>query len=135
MSRAKRQGETQQIGIRDGRAKPKGKLVDNKVHVFVDDQNLFWGIVNSSHGPGFRIDFGRLTAASRDSLGGDRFAKTAFIAGVIPDDADYGPRLERAISKGWRTDRSPGSGRQCGSRHAADASSGISKERMGRTHH
>lgn len=149
-------------GTRAGSADPHGALVDNRVHVFVDDQNLFWGIVNSSHGPGFRIDFGRLlSAAGLSDTGQHRFVATAFIAGVIPDDdsfwetaksqgftvkrgylttgartrskqddayliteltatlyeqpgpstivlvagdADYGPPLEHAVKKGWRTE-------------------------------
>jgi len=64
-------------------------LVNNNVHVFVDDQNLFWGIVNSGAGKGFRLDIGMLTlAACKDSNGKARFIESAYVAGVIPDD-DY----------------------------------------------
>jgi hypothetical protein len=35
-------------------------LVNEGVHVFVDDQNLFWGITNDIYGKGYRVDFGRL---------------------------------------------------------------------------
>lgn len=75
---------------RAGTAKPHGDLVDNAVHVFVDDQNLFWGIVNKDHGRGFRIDFGRLlTTLSKDANGVQRAVKSAYIAGVIPDDDSF----------------------------------------------
>ncbi len=43
-----------------GKAKRHGTLVNQNVHVFVDDQNLFYGITNSTGGRGYRIDFGRL---------------------------------------------------------------------------
>lgn len=76
--------------VRLGAAKPHATLVDNKVHVFVDDQNLFWGIVNEQLGVGFRIDFGRLlTAACNDGQGNFRYVKSAYIAGVIPDDDSF----------------------------------------------
>ena len=56
--------------IREGHATQHNELRSERVHVFVDDQNLFWGIVNQRYGPGFRIDFGRLlTRASRDTTG------------------------------------------------------------------
>lgn len=72
--------------IRPGSAKPHGELVNQSVHVFVDDQNLFWGIQNSSRGGAYRIDFGRLLeAACKDDKGNIRFVKSAYIAGVIPD--------------------------------------------------
>ncbi|KQU99733.1 hypothetical protein ASC68_08070 [Devosia sp. Root105] len=64
-------------------------LANKKVHIFVDDQNLFWGIVNSGGGKGFRIDIGLLTlAACKDTNGQARFIESAYVAGVIPDD-DY----------------------------------------------
>jgi len=76
--------------IKPGHAKPHGPLANNQVHVFVDDQNLFWGIVNSKYGRGFRIDFGRLlTAACHDSQGNPRYVQSAYIAGVIPDDDSF----------------------------------------------
>lgn len=73
-----------------GSASEHQTLANNKVHVFVDDQNLFWGIVNKQEGHSFRIDFGRLLiAASRDSAGNARGVGTAYIAGVIPDDDTF----------------------------------------------
>ena len=81
--------------IRNGRAPAHGDLNDNRVHVFVDDQNLFWGIVNQQYGPSFRIDFGRLlTASCHDSKGNSRFIKSAYIAGVIPDDDSFWHQAE-----------------------------------------
>jgi uncharacterized LabA/DUF88 family protein len=86
----KRKGKSdQQAWIRPGSAKPHATLVDDKVHVFVDDQNLFWGIVNNQVG-GFRIDFGKLlTAACKAEDGRIRYVKSAYIAGVIPDDDSF----------------------------------------------
>lgn len=86
----KKKSKADKPWIRPGAAKPHADLVDNKVHVFVDDQNLFWGIVNHDLGPGFRIDFGNLlTAACKDENGNHRFVKTAYIAGVIPEDDSF----------------------------------------------
>jgi uncharacterized LabA/DUF88 family protein len=77
-------------GIRPGSAKLHGELVNEGVHVFVDDQNLFWGAVNDGRGHSYRVDFGRLlTAASRGADGNARFVKSAYIAGVIPDDDSF----------------------------------------------
>lgn len=82
--------------IRDGAAPPHGTLANNQVHVFVDDQNLFWGIVNDKYGPGFRIDFGRLlSAACVDSNGNPRFVKSAYIAGVIPNEDSFWEAVKR----------------------------------------
>jgi hypothetical protein len=73
-----------------GSAADHGALVNNRVHIFVDDQNLFWGIVNKQEGRSFRIDFGRLLlAAARDSGGQARGVGTAYVAGVIPDDDSF----------------------------------------------
>ena len=75
---------------RHGRAESHGDLANEDVHVFVDDQNLFWGIVNREYGPEFRIDFGRLLmVACRNSNGNPRFVRSAYIAGVIPDDDSF----------------------------------------------
>ena len=75
---------------REGTAPPHGVLANEMVHVFVDDQNLFWGIVNREYGISFRIDFGRLLLElSRSKSGQLRPVKTAFIAGVIPDDDSF----------------------------------------------
>jgi len=66
-----------------------GNLAHPSVHVFVDDQNLFWGITNDKYGKGYRLDFGRLLVESvRDEKGRARPVGSAYIAGVIPDD-DY----------------------------------------------
>ena len=76
--------------MRNGKAPAHKSLVNNRVHVFVDDQNLFWGIVNQEYGRSFRIDFGRLlTLASKDTNGQTRFVESAYIAGVIPDDDSF----------------------------------------------
>ncbi len=61
-------------------------LVNNLVHVFVDDQNIFWDIVNNHSGIGYRIDFGKLLLAASDN---ERGGGTAFIAGVVPDDDSF----------------------------------------------
>jgi hypothetical protein len=72
------------------RAKMHGALADARVHVFVDDQNLFYGITNNRYGPGFRIDFGRLLLqACRPLKGATRAVGSAYIAGVIPDDDSF----------------------------------------------
>lgn len=76
--------------VRIGRAPHHDSLANDRVHVFVDDQNLFWGIVNQQYGPSFRIDFGRLlTLASKDTNGQTRYVESAYIAGVIPDDDSF----------------------------------------------
>ena len=76
--------------IRTGRAPPHGELANDLVHVFVDDQNLFWGIVNDDFGRGFRIDFGRLLMeAAKGADGRTRGVSSAYIAGVIPDDDSF----------------------------------------------
>ena len=78
------------ITIMEGRAAAHGELASRLVHVFVDDQNLFWGIVNQDYGKGFRIDFGQLLlAAARDTKGIARMVGSAYIAGVIPDDDSF----------------------------------------------
>ena len=97
---SKKQGKVQ---IRTGQAKDHGELVDNRVHVFVDDQNLFWGIINDSYGPSFRIDFGKLlTEAAKTSDGKTRGVLSAYIAGVIPDDDSF---WEAASSQGFEVRR------------------------------
>jgi uncharacterized LabA/DUF88 family protein len=89
MSKKRRTAE-RKADIRVGGAIPHGQLANNQVHVFVDDQNLFWGIVNNKYGPGFRIDFGRLLAAAcLDDKGSPRFVKSAYIAGVIPEEDSF----------------------------------------------
>lgn len=74
---------------RPGKADPHNNLVNGQVHLFVDDQNLFFGITNDRYGKDFRIDFGRLMLeACKDEHGETRGVSSAYIAGVIPDD-DY----------------------------------------------
>ena len=86
-----------------GKAPAHGELANNKVHIFVDDQNLFYGITNQIGNRGYRIDFGRLlTYAAKDFLNKDRFVKTAFIAGVIPDDYTF---LQKAQKEGFKVKR------------------------------
>jgi uncharacterized LabA/DUF88 family protein len=90
MSKKKKAAQSTQPFIRDGAAKAHAALVDEFVHVFVDDQNLFWGLLNNGQSQGYRIDFGRmLTAASKDVNGKTRYVKSAYIAGVIPDDDSF----------------------------------------------
>jgi hypothetical protein len=75
---------------RVGRAATHQPLANEVVHVFVDDQNLFWGIVNDFAGRSYRIDFGELlNEVSKDSHGQIRPVKSAYIAGVIPDDDSF----------------------------------------------
>ena len=93
--RRKRKNQTTQkkqggITLRTGRAPAHKQLSNNLVHVFVDDQNLFWGIVNDAYGPGFRIDFGKLLLeAAKGPDGMARAVGSAYIAGVIPDDDTF----------------------------------------------
>ncbi|MDH1260364.1 NYN domain-containing protein [Pseudomonas atacamensis] len=76
--------------VRAGHAAPHGQLANEAVHVFVDDQNLFWGLLNAGNSRNYRIDFGRLLlAAAKDASGKTRFVKSAYIAGVIPDDDSF----------------------------------------------
>jgi hypothetical protein len=48
-----------------GKAPAHLQLANNRVHVFVDDQNLFWGIVNEELGRAYRIDFGSLVESGK----------------------------------------------------------------------
>ena len=91
MSRKKRAKKKEpESSVRPGRAPPHKALVDERVHVFVDDQNLFWGAVHSGQTHAYRVDFGRLlTAAARTADGKPRFVGSAYIAGVIPDDDSF----------------------------------------------
>lgn len=75
---------------RIARAPAHPHLIDAGVHVFVDDQNLFWGITNDpQHGKAYRMDFGRLLLeTARGPDGRARPVRSSYIAGVIPDD-DY----------------------------------------------
>ena len=75
---------------RIGRAPAHGSLRNDVVHVFVDDQNLFWGIVNDGGDRSFRVDFGALLdEVCRDSAGRTRPIKSAYIAGVIPEQDSF----------------------------------------------
>jgi len=65
-------------------------LVNNQVHIFVDDQNLFYGVVNHELGKSFRVDFGRLLLeVCKNTAGRTRAVGSAYIAGVIPDDDSF----------------------------------------------
>lgn len=91
------------ITIRTGKAPKHSELANDLVHVFVDDQNLFYGITNDKYGPGFRIDFGRLLLeASKGSDGRTRGVASAYIAGVIPDDDSF---WEAAKNRGFTVHR------------------------------
>lgn len=76
--------------FRTGRATAHGELANGVVHVFVDDQNLYYGIKNSENDKRYRIDFGRLLLeVAKDSSGNTRAIGSAYIAGVIPDDDTF----------------------------------------------
>lgn len=76
--------------LRTGRAPAHANLANKGVHVFVDDQNLFYGIQNVRRDRSYRIDFGRmLLEVARDSNGTTRPVESAYIAGVIPDDDSF----------------------------------------------
>lgn len=76
--------------FRTGKAPPHGSLANNLVHIFVDDQNLFYGIVNHELGGSFRVDFGRLLLeVCKNTNGETRAVASAYIAGVIPDDDSF----------------------------------------------
>ncbi len=108
MARRNRRRKSKQQGVsgienRTGKAKPHDDLVSGKVHLFADDQNLFFGIINQQHGKDFRIDFGELMlVAARDSAGKTRGVASAFIAGVVPDDDSF---WEVAKNQGWKVGR------------------------------
>lgn len=87
--KAKRSGSNRQT-FRTGRAPAHRKLANDIVHIFVDDQNLYYGITNSEKGKGYRIDFGRLLLEiAKDTGGKTRAIGSAYIAGVIPDDDSF----------------------------------------------
>jgi len=87
---AKKSNLNSRASHRIGRADPHDDLADNLVHIFVDDQNLFWGIVNDGPGINFRVDFGQLLVeVSKDSNGKARGIKSAYIAGIIPDSDSF----------------------------------------------
>ena len=94
MTKKKRRqrGQKKQGGIRTlkGYAPPHKELISDIVHIFVDDQNLFYGIINQKYGMGYRIDFGQLMlAAARNSDNETRAVGSAYISGVIPDDDSF----------------------------------------------
>lgn len=89
--------------VRPGGADPHQPLANNMVHIFVDDQNLFWGIVNDERGHSFRIDFGELAMeVAKDAARKQRSVKSAYIAGVIPDDDSF---WQIATNQGWTVHR------------------------------
>lgn len=78
------------ITVRVGRALAHQQLANDLVHVFVDDQNLFYGITNEAGDRAYRLDFGRLLMeVSKDTNGATRGIASAYIAGVIPDDDSF----------------------------------------------
>src|SRR5271155_4810129 len=95
--------KTSGVSQRVGRAAPHDPLINSGVHIFVDDQNLFYGIVNSRKDKGYRLDFGRmLLEICKDSAGAPRSVLSAYIAGVIPDDDSF---WKAAESKGFTVRR------------------------------
>ncbi|MGW8281620.1 NYN domain-containing protein (plasmid) [Sphingomonas aurantiaca] len=89
--------------FRTGRAPAHSELIDRRVHVFVDDQNLFYGITNHEKDKDFRIDFGQMLAeVCRDTEGNVRPVASAYIAGVIPDDDTF---WKAAEAKGFTVRR------------------------------
>lgn len=89
--------------VRLGGADPHQPLKNNMVHLFVDDQNLFWGMVNDEAGHSFRIDFGELAEeVAKDGKRQMRAVRSAYIAGVIPDDDSF---WQIATNKGWEVRR------------------------------
>lgn len=89
--------------FRTGTAPAHDALIDRRVHVFVDDQNLFYGITNHEKGKDFRVDFGLLLAeVCRDTEGNVRPISSAYIAGVIPDDDSF---WKAAENKGFTVHR------------------------------
>jgi len=94
--RARERPSLGKIIIRTGKAQDHLPLVNDLVHVFVDDQNLFFGITTDKHGPGFRVDFGRLLIEASKNLNGDtRAVGSAYIAGVMPDDDSFWEAAEK----------------------------------------
>ena len=95
----KMKSKTPVPAIRQGGAPPHQSLINNMVHIFVDDQNLFWGMVNDEGGHSFRIDFGELAMeVAKDAKRQQRSVRTAFIAGVVPDDDSF---WQIATNQGW----------------------------------
>lgn len=78
------------VTVRTGRAPAHKALAHGAVHIFVDDQNLFFGIQNTQQDKSFRIDFGRMMLEiAKGSDGVTRGVASAYIAGVIPDDDTF----------------------------------------------
>jgi uncharacterized LabA/DUF88 family protein len=103
MAKRKGAGKVDLMRVRAGGAAAHGALKNEMVHIFVDDQNLFLGIVYSEMGSSYRMDFGRLLdEASKDSKGKVRAIKSAYIAGVVPDDDTF---WEIAESQGFTVRR------------------------------
>ncbi len=88
----------------EAKAPEHQNLADEKVHIFVDDQNLFYGIVNNSRDRGYRIDFGELlrVAATSSETETAREVGSAYIAGIVPDDDSF---WDVAKSKGFEVHR------------------------------
>jgi uncharacterized LabA/DUF88 family protein len=108
-TRRRRRDQTQRASglsretFRTGRAPLHEPLVNSNVHIFVDDQNLFYGVVNQELGRSFRVDFGRLALeVCRNAAGEVRPIASAYIAGVIPDDDSF---WEIATARGFTVRR------------------------------
>lgn len=108
MARRSKRKKSKQRGISGiknliGKAEPPRNLVSDKVHLFADDQNLFFGITNQQASKDFRIDFGQLMlVAARDSEGDSRGVASAYITGVVPDDDSFWKIVE---NQGWNVRR------------------------------
>ena len=90
MSKRRTKHSIPDTAVRQGGAPSHQTLTNDLVHVFVDDQNLFWGIVNDQRGISFRIDFGQLLIeVCKNQQGVSRGVRSAYIAGVIPDDDTF----------------------------------------------
>ncbi|MEK9968849.1 MAG: NYN domain-containing protein [Ferrovibrio sp.] len=103
MAKKKQSKKQGGITLRVGRAQAHQPLANNSVHIFVDDQNLFYGIRNVQQDRSYRLDFGLLSLElAKDMNGVARPIASAYIAGVIPDDDSF---WKVAESKGFTVRR------------------------------
>jgi uncharacterized LabA/DUF88 family protein len=69
---------------------PHAALINNMVHVFVDDQNIWIEAGKKSPWADYRIDFGELlNVVSKDEKGKMRPVRQAMIAGTIPPEDSF----------------------------------------------
>jgi uncharacterized LabA/DUF88 family protein len=67
-----------------------GPLLNNLVHIFVDDQNLWIAAGAESTSARFRLDFGELlNYVSKDEANQVRAVRTAMIAGTVPPEDSF----------------------------------------------